>query len=99
MFGHFVKLALEGLKFYNNVAKGLKLKVRQFWELIPTFVEVTWEKQIGRSYQFFPPSSEDKGTFSKKTFYNSKLKNTKLTEVVFATFVEWYVDLFQRERV
>ena len=32
------------LKFYTSVAKGLKLKVRKFWELIPTFVEVTGEK-------------------------------------------------------
>ena len=27
------------LKFYTSVTKGLKLKVRKFWELIPTFVE------------------------------------------------------------
>ena len=34
-------------KFYNSVAKGLKLKVRTFWGLIPTFVEVTGEKLVG----------------------------------------------------
>ena len=34
------------LKFYNNVAKGLKLKVRKFWGLNPTFVEVTGEKPV-----------------------------------------------------
>ena len=28
-------------KFYTSVAKVLKLKVREFWELITTFVEVT----------------------------------------------------------
>ena len=32
------------LKFYTSVAKRSKLKVRKFWELIPTFVEVTGEK-------------------------------------------------------
>ena len=35
------------LKFYTSVAKGLKLKVRKFWRLIPTFatfVEITGEK-------------------------------------------------------
>ena len=32
------------LKFYTNVANGLKLKVRKFRGLIPTFVEVTGEK-------------------------------------------------------
>ena len=35
------------LKFYNCVAKGFKLKVRKFYRLIPTFVEVTGEKLVG----------------------------------------------------
>ena len=35
------------LKFYAGVAKGFKLKVRKFYRLIPTFVEVTGEKQVG----------------------------------------------------
>ena len=35
------------LKFHTRVAKWLKLKVRKFWRLIPTFVEVTWEKLVG----------------------------------------------------
>ena len=34
------------LKSYTSVAKGLKLKVRKFWGLIPTFVEVTGEKLV-----------------------------------------------------
>ena len=32
------------MKFYTSVAKGLKQKVKRFWGLIPTFVEVTREK-------------------------------------------------------
>ena len=35
------------LKSYTNVAKGLKLKVRKFLGLLPTFVEVTGEKLVG----------------------------------------------------
>ena len=35
------------LKFYTDVAKGLKLKVRKFWGLIPMFLEVTREKLVG----------------------------------------------------
>ena len=35
------------LKFYTGVAKGFKLKVRKFYRLIPTFVEVTGEKLVG----------------------------------------------------
>ena len=34
------------LTFYKGVAKGLKLKGRKFWRLIPTFVEVTREKLV-----------------------------------------------------
>ena len=36
------------LKFYTSVGKKLKLKVRTFWGLIPTFVEVTGEKLVER---------------------------------------------------
>ena len=35
------------LKFYTSLSKGLKLKVRKFWGLIPTFVEVTGKKLVG----------------------------------------------------
>ena len=35
------------LNFYTSVAKGLKLKVKEFYRLIPTFVEVTGEKLVG----------------------------------------------------
>ena len=33
-------------KFYNSVAERLKLKVRKFWGLIATFVDVTAEKLV-----------------------------------------------------
>ena len=33
-------------KFYTNVAKGLKQKVRKFWGLTHTFAEVTEEKLV-----------------------------------------------------
>ena len=42
------------LKFYTSEAKGLKLKVRMFWGLIPTIVEVTGEKLVGG---LFAPTS------------------------------------------
>ena len=34
------------LKFYTNVAKGSKPKVRKFWVLVPTFGEVIGEKLV-----------------------------------------------------
>ena len=43
------------LRFYISVAKGLKLKVRKFWGLILTFVEVTGEKLVGGRGAFLPP--------------------------------------------
>ena len=36
----------RNLKFYTSVAKRLKLKVRTFWGLIPTFAEVTGKKLV-----------------------------------------------------
>ena len=38
------------LKFYTDVAKGLKLKVRKFLGLIQTFVELKGEAGKGRLF-------------------------------------------------
>ena len=38
------------MKFYTSVSKGLKLKFRKFWRLIPTFVQVTGEKLVGEVF-------------------------------------------------
>ena len=35
------------LKFSTSVEKGPKIKVRKFWERVPTFVEVTGERLVG----------------------------------------------------
>ena len=41
-------LALDmTLKFHSSVSKGLKLRVRRFWKLSPTFVKVTGKKLVG----------------------------------------------------
>ena len=53
---NYLGLALVmALKFYANVAKGLKLKVRMCWGLIPTFVEVTGEKLVGSLFALLSP--------------------------------------------
>ena len=44
------------LKFYTSVVKGLKLKVRKFLGLFPTFAEVTEEKLVGGGAFCFPLS-------------------------------------------
>ena len=43
------------LKFTQVWQKGLKIKVRKFFGLIPTFVEITGQKTGGRG-PFAPPS-------------------------------------------
>ena len=53
---HNFELALgTNLKFYTGVAKRLKLKVRKFCGLNPTFVEVTEEKLVGGLFVTPPP--------------------------------------------
>ena len=51
------------LKFYTSVAKELKLKVRRFWGLIPTFVKVTGEKLAEEAF-LAPPISDRVNIFT-----------------------------------
>ena len=46
-FNNFGLALHTNLKFYTSVASGLKLKVRKFLRLIPTFADVTGEKLVG----------------------------------------------------
>ena len=38
------------LKFYTSMEKGLKLKIRNCWWLIPTLAEIKGEKLVGRPF-------------------------------------------------
>ena len=38
------------LKLYTSVEKGFKLKVKKFWRINSTFVEVTGEKLVGEAF-------------------------------------------------
>ena len=61
---------------YTSVEKGLKLKVRKFWGLIPTFVEVTGEKPVGVTFLVLPilnrVKSEHVQTTSTERYNDSK---------------------------
>ena len=46
------------LKLYTSLSKRLKLKIRMFWGLILTFVEVTGEKLVGGPFAPPPPHPE-----------------------------------------
>ena len=43
------------LKFYTSLSRGLKLKVKKFWGLILTFVEVKEEKLLEGAFLPHPP--------------------------------------------
>ena len=58
----------KNLKFPSRVAKRLKLKLRRFWGLIPTFVEVTRGK-TGRGDFLDTPILNRVNVFSKKVWY------------------------------
>ena len=62
------------MKFYTSLSKGLKLKVRKCLGLIPTFVKVTGEKLIGRSFRPLHPilnrvKGDPNNNLSKYTYY------------------------------
>ena len=75
------------LKFYSNVAKRLKLKVRKFLGLIPPFGEVTGENLVkeGGGGSFFSPSFHTYGIElkSKREISNFRLvKKTVFTNLL-----------------
>ena len=46
MFTNFELTLGVALKFYTSVTKRLKLKVRKFWGLVPTFIEATGKNKF-----------------------------------------------------
>ena len=54
-FNNFGLALGTNLKFFISVATGLKLKVRRFWGLNPTFVQVTDEKLVGGAFSLPAP--------------------------------------------
>ena len=73
------------LKFYARVAKGLKLKVRRFYSLAPTFVVVTGEKLVGGLFAL-PILNGVKGANVFRTFINVILKISTLMSSVLSSF-------------
>ena len=82
-------MALDtNLKFYTIVAKGLKLKVKKFWGLIPTFVEVTGEKLVGMA--FLPSPIPILNGVNLKL---EQLQKTKQKTLKFILFDNYFSDL------
>ena len=72
------------LKFYAGIAKGLKLKVRNFGGLFPTFAEVTGEKPVGEA-KSLPPS-----WISLRYNFDDKDVNQKLNSLYLIQLFLWY---------
>ena len=69
------RLALGmALTFYASVEKGLKLRDRKFWRLVPTFVKVTGGKLVGG---LFAPSPHFLNRVNKTHKYLMKKRNIK----------------------
>ena len=81
-FHHLGSALFLALKFYTSVAKEMKIRVKNFWKLIPTFVEVTWEKTGRRA---FCPSIMNK--VETRPYRNSK-KNRLHTSIVRANILQ-----------
>ena len=73
------------------MAKELKLKVKKFWGLIPTFVEVTEEKLVGMA--FLPSPLILNGVNLKL----EQLQKTKKT-LKFILFDNYFPDLWLRSK-
>ena len=74
------------LKFYTGVAKEMKLIVRKFWGLIPTFVEVTWEKLVQGAFciPHHEPRRPEITNFSSKIFKVMRfLRSSKGSKTIF----------------
>ena len=64
------------MRFYTNVRKGSKLKVRKFLWLTPTFVEVTGEKLVKLAFAPPPIPNREK---KKKELNNKRNVNEFIT--------------------
>ena len=62
------------LKSFNSMAKGSKLKITQFWGLIPTFLEIAGEKLVDIFWwpPSPPPTLNQIATFLSSSFIVSK---------------------------
>ena len=69
------------LRFYTSVVKELKVKVRKFLGLIPTFLEVTGEKLVGVNEALNKYNKNVKLTLEKSP---SKFLDTKLLIMEYA---------------
>ena len=86
------------LRFYTSIAKGLKLKVRRFLGLIPTFVEVAGEKLVWGTF-LPPPSPSSRIGLREIVFVNSVLKINSWTYKIKDLNVEKVIGSFYEKEL
>ena len=87
---------VTNLKFYTSLSKGLKLRVRRFWGLIPTFVEVTGEKLVEGAFPLPPILNRVKVNGDKKL--NKVFQKSTLEErFFFSIWINFQVTLALQE--
>ena len=64
------------------MSKGLRLKIRKFWGLLPTFVEVTGEKMVGGPFCFPPILNRVKKITLGKPYWEILSVLGKITEAL-----------------
>ena len=84
------------LKFYTSLSKGLKLKLRKFWGVIPTFVEVAGETLVGGA--FLPPPSHPilnrvKGKLNLMQMYDP-LNISHIPPNIAKHFFQWFISIY-----
>ena len=76
------------VQVYDSVAKGLKLKVRKFGVLVPTFVEVTEKKLVAILHPAPPILNRVKThNFLEKLVTNRSIAQTNREETTFLPFL------------
>ena len=73
----------KNLKFYTSVAKGLKLKARKLYGVIPSFVEVTGEKLEGTPHPLPPPPPQILNTV------NINVIRMSVFDIFLLKYLEW----------
>ena len=78
------------LKVYTSEAKGFKVKVRKFGGLIPTFLEVIGENQVGGKGAFYsPPLFSPQSKWGK--MFNVKKSSNKIKIFLKVTIISFFV--------
>ena len=85
------------LKFYTSMSKELQFKVRKFWKIILTFVDVAGEKLVGD--HFGPPILNRVKSDILQLYYTSIFPSKKLVATFSNELLELTKTLFELSKI